>query len=394
MPTGQQYATNVPQTFITGQINPTATVMSVNSSSGWPSVFPFTAVLEIGTSLQEPIDVTNISGTTWTIVRAIDSTVGFTHNPNATVTHADIGRDFRESRSHIDASSTPDAVGHSVHGLANGSSVVGTTDLQTISGKTLSAPSFTGTVTMGSGTWSGSGPLTEQTLSVAGLTGAAAATTRFAGTTTLGGPPTTGTFVTGDIVFDQKYGTYWICGTGGTPGTWGLAGTDVQFSSISLSVAQSSIVFNLPSGLFNRVRVEFRARSDAAAVPAEQLYIRINGDSGNNYLWQIDQANNNTVAGQSAGAFTSRIQVATIPAATATANYFGTGEFIVSETNTTGAVISVAGYATAIANATNSWSGTYGGIWGGAGGPVTSVTLFAATGNLTAGSRFSIIGSQ
>jgi hypothetical protein len=51
------------------------------------------------------------------------------------------------------------------------------------------------------------------------LTGATSAS-RYAGGTT-GGPPTTGTFATGDYVIAQT-GNIWVCTAGGTPGTWSL----------------------------------------------------------------------------------------------------------------------------------------------------------------------------
>jgi len=138
MPTGQNYATNVPQTTLVSGINASATAIQVQSASGWPAV-PFTAVFEIGTSLQEPVDVTAVAGVNWTVTRNIDGTVGFAHGIGATVTHADIGRDFREARSHIDASTN-------VHGLTGGAAVVGDIQTQTLTNKTLTAPTITGTV--------------------------------------------------------------------------------------------------------------------------------------------------------------------------------------------------------------------------------------------------------
>ena len=55
-------------------------------------------------------------------------------------------------------------------------------------------------------------------LKVTGLTGATASSSRLVGTTT-SGPPTSGTFTAGDIVADQT-GTFWMCVSSGTPGTW------------------------------------------------------------------------------------------------------------------------------------------------------------------------------
>lgn len=145
MPTGQQYATNVPQTTLTSQVNATTTTFPVASSTSWPTP-PFTAVVDIGLSTQEPVDVTNIVGTTWTVTRNIDGTTGFAHANGATVTHADIGRDFREARSHIDSAGPQDASSEAVHGLTNtaGNVVVGTKETQTLANKTLTTPAITG----------------------------------------------------------------------------------------------------------------------------------------------------------------------------------------------------------------------------------------------------------
>lgn len=150
MPTGQQYGTNVPQTTLTAGITAVATSFAVASLSGYPST-PFTAVLDIGTSTQEPIDVLGVSGNTITSCnRNIDGTSGFAHAINATFTHADIGRDFREARSHIDASA-------GVHGVTG--SVVGTTDVQNLTNKTLTA----GTISNGETFTSSSAPVETST---------------------------------------------------------------------------------------------------------------------------------------------------------------------------------------------------------------------------------------
>lgn len=287
MPTGQQYATNVPQTFITGQINPTATMMSVNSSSGWPAT-PFTAILEIGSSLQEPIDVTNVTGTTWTIVRAIDGTAGFTHQVNATVTHGDIGRDFREARTHIDAST-------GVHGISGGSSVVGTTDTQTLSNKTLASPSFSGTVgsavTMGGSAWTGTGTLSEAgliTTSISPLTG----TNRIVGQSN-NGPPSSGTWSVGDIVFDNTLVGNWMCVSAGTPGTWNWMGASANITVTANGV--SSVTANIPTAFgvaFQNIYIDYVAHvaNNSVGPGYDSFGIRFNGISASNYNYSYEQS--------------------------------------------------------------------------------------------------------
>jgi hypothetical protein len=212
MPTGQQYATNVPQTTLTGSVNASATSFSVASSASWPSV-PFTAVLDIGTSSQEPVDVTTVVGTTWTVTRNIDGTTGFSHAIGATVTHADIGRDFREARSHIDASTA-------VHGIAG--AVVGTSDSQTLTNKTLTAPviatiSNTGTLTLPTGPETLVGRATTDTLTNKTLTAPHISTIVNTGTLTL--PTSTDTVVgraTTDTLTNKTLTTPVITGSGGT----------------------------------------------------------------------------------------------------------------------------------------------------------------------------------
>lgn len=343
MPANQQYATNVPQTFITGQINPTATVMSVNSSSGWPSVFPFTAVLEIGTSLQEPIDVTNVSGTTWTIVRAIDGTVGFTHNPNATVTHADIGRDFRESRSHIDAATSPDATGSDVHGIGNGNAVVGTGTAQTVTNKAFgTGNTYPVGVSMGTAAWGGGGPLTEQTLSFTGLTGATAATSRLAGSTSTGGPPVGGTFLTGDVVEDQLFGALWICTAGGTPGTWAPVGGRVLLGTISPSstattFANATLALPAAASNFKHLEIEYSLQiSGSTATGPTPIFMQLSGIS-TNYNWTRITFNNGGALGTAGtdGASNASVGLAWNSNTGSPTNGQGVGKIVIPNFNST-----------------------------------------------------------
>jgi hypothetical protein len=291
MPTGQNYATNVPQTTLTGLINPTAPVCSVFSSSGWPAT-PFTAIFDIGTSSQEPVDVTNITGTTWTITRAIDGTVGMTHGVGATITHGDIGRDFHEMRAHIDASTSNDGTGHSVHGLTASSSVVGTTDIQTLTNKTISAATFTGNQTLGSGTWTGTGGLAEQTLTFTGQTGANASLTQFAGTVAAG-PPTSGTFITGAVVYDTAYLGQWLCTSGGTPGTW-IPITRMLLAT-NTPTTNTTAFGSIPQG-FTHLVIEYNARTSNAGANIDYITMQLNGDSTSSYSWRAFGARQTSLA--------------------------------------------------------------------------------------------------
>jgi uncharacterized protein YjbI with pentapeptide repeats len=59
--------------------------MTVASVTGWPTTFPFFAVVEPGTSREEKVRVTAASGTTLTIVRAQDDTSRTSHDANSAV---------------------------------------------------------------------------------------------------------------------------------------------------------------------------------------------------------------------------------------------------------------------------------------------------------------------
>ena len=287
MPTGQQYGTNVPQTTLTSAILAGTTSISVQSSSGFPAT-PFTAAFALGQSTQEPFDVTNVSGTTWTIVRAIDNTTAFAQASNTTITHVDIGRDFREARSHIDAVGPTDSTGKSVHGLTTASSVVvGTLDTQPVDNKTY--------------------------LGISGLTGATTKTRYVGGTA--GGPPASGTFNTGDHVVDTVYNTEWLCTAGGTPGTWIPTNGRVLLASAALSgSSQTATSISLPavSSNFKTLRIEFDAKtSGTAAAGAQVLLMTLNNITTANYQWIrisfTDGGAANSISSQSTNAQTQGI---------------------------------------------------------------------------------------
>lgn len=157
-----------------------------------------------------------------------------------------------------------------------------------------------------------------------------------------------------------------------------------------LTASEPNITLAVPVG-FNRFRLVWRARADAATT-AEQLFLRFNGDGGNDYLWEVSQSNNGSVAGTSSGGTTSSIQIGTIPCASATAGYFASGEGVADGVSTTSTGFTTyCGSGAAFESSTNSWSGTFGGQWNQS-GAVTSVTIYAASGDLVAGSSLSVYG--
>jgi hypothetical protein len=110
-----------------------------NPPVGYPVSTPFTIALDYGDSIEELCDVTAVAGSVFTVTRAVDGTSAASHGVGAAIRHVSSARDFNEANAHINSSM-------GVHGILSGSSVVGTTDTQTLTNKTLAGPVITGTI--------------------------------------------------------------------------------------------------------------------------------------------------------------------------------------------------------------------------------------------------------
>lgn len=137
--TVRYYSSVAQQTTLASTITGTTTVFSVASTTGFPSTTPFTLALDYGAPNEELVEVTDMAGVSLTATRAIDGTSATTHNSGAIVRHVSSARDFSDSRSHENASTN-------IHGLSVGSALVGTTDTQTLTNKTIAGGSITGTI--------------------------------------------------------------------------------------------------------------------------------------------------------------------------------------------------------------------------------------------------------
>lgn len=131
------YSSTAAQTTLNGSINNSTSTLVVTATTGFPASYPFTLLIDPDTVNEEVVSVTAGSGTTLTVTRGADGTSGVAHSSGAVVKHGVSARDFDEPNAHVNASSA-------VHGLTG--SVVGTSDSQTLTNKTINGASNTLTV--------------------------------------------------------------------------------------------------------------------------------------------------------------------------------------------------------------------------------------------------------
>lgn len=116
------------RTVLSGGISNSDTIITVDSVSGFPGTKPYTLILDFDTVNEEIVTVTGGSGTTLNVTRGEDGTGAVSHLAGAVVVHGLTARDVDEPNAHIN-------VGSGVHGVAG--DVVGTTDAQTLTNKTI-----------------------------------------------------------------------------------------------------------------------------------------------------------------------------------------------------------------------------------------------------------------
>jgi len=252
--TTRKYSSRAQQTTLSSGITSGDTTMTVGSGANLmggktPAVGEtYTVVIDPDTALEEIVDVSNYaSGNTLTIARGIDGSTGVAHSAGAIVRHMVIGRDLSESNTHIEATT-----GHGATGA-----VVGTTNTQTLTNKTIDSASntLTGVVTL-----TGTQTLTNKTLTAPTLTTPALGTPASGVLTNATGLPLT-TGVTGTLPVANGGTGITSLGTGvatflGTPTTANLlaavtgeTGTGAVVFGTSPTIATPTITTPTVTGL-------------------------------------------------------------------------------------------------------------------------------------------------
>lgn len=142
MAVNRYYSNTAVNTTITSSMSNVTTTMLVATVSGFPVSYPYTLVVDEATANEELVTVTTAAGLTLTVTRGSDGTAAIAHNSGAAVKHVASARDFREPQEHLDPATT------AAHGATG--AIVGTTNTQTLTNKTLTAPILTTPTATGS----------------------------------------------------------------------------------------------------------------------------------------------------------------------------------------------------------------------------------------------------
>ena len=152
--TTRNYSSRSQQTTLTSAVTAGSSSIVVVSGAALlggqsiPGGTTFTLVIDPDTAIEEIVDATAASGNVFTITRAVDGSSAQAHSAGAVVRHMAIGRDYREANLHIEATGAyNDGTGtHTLHGLGSSDGdLVGTAKAQTLTNKTLTSPTITGT---------------------------------------------------------------------------------------------------------------------------------------------------------------------------------------------------------------------------------------------------------
>lgn len=150
LPTRRRYKfANAPVvTTLAADMAAGATTFTLTSGTNWPGAGTgnFWVTIGAGTATEERILCSSTTGTTVTVAssgRGQDGTSAVAHSTGDSVWVSWSATDADDANAHVSATGSDATV--SIHGLDSGSNVVGTTDTQTLTNKTLTGPRISGT---------------------------------------------------------------------------------------------------------------------------------------------------------------------------------------------------------------------------------------------------------
>lgn len=141
------YSNAAIQTTLTGNVSAGGLSIGVVATTGFPTSYPYVLALDYGAATEELVTVTAAAGTTLTLgARGHSGTSAQSHSLGAVVRHVFHAGDATDFRTH-------EAATADVHGVTG--ALVGATQVQTLTNKTLTSPTINGGVHASGGSFAG-----------------------------------------------------------------------------------------------------------------------------------------------------------------------------------------------------------------------------------------------